>query len=216
MTGEGPARWGASRTPHVCLVRMKTSVGRSNGFTLLEVLITVALAAAVVTISVPMTRDAIDEMRTAAAARHLAERIALARAEAVRRSSAAGLRFIPDGTDYRLSEHADGNDNGLRNADISSGIDPTITHPERLKSKYSGVRFGLIAGIPDLDGAMGSEDGVRIGSSRILSLSPDGTATPGTLYVRGTRSQYAIRVLGATGRTRVFQYDSGTRRWKSR
>ena len=33
-------------------------------------------------------------------------------------------------------------------------------------------------------------DGVRIGSARILTMSPSGTATSGTLYLQGRRAQY--------------------------
>ncbi len=36
-------------------------------------------------------------------------------------------------------------------------------------------------------------------------MSADGTATSGTLYVRGRKGQYAVRVLGVTGRTRMLQ-----------
>jgi hypothetical protein len=59
-------------------------------------------------------------------------------------------------------------------------------------------------------------DGIRVGSSRILTLGPDGTATSGTLYLHGRRGQYAVRVLGATGRTRVLRFDTGTGRWLTR
>ena len=52
-----------------------------------------------------------------------------------------------------------------------------------------------------------------IGSSRILTLGPDGTATSGTLYVRGRRGQYAVRILGITGRTRVLRFHPGTGQW---
>ena len=60
-----------------------------------------------------------------------------------------------------------------------------------------------------------STDGVRIGTPKILTISPDGTATSGTLYVQGARAQYAVRVLGATGRTRVLKYEPGSRSWVS-
>ena len=36
-----------------------------------------------------------------------------------------------------------------------------------------------------------------------------------TLYVQGARAQYAVRVLGATGRTRVLKYEPGSRSWVS-
>ena len=47
-------------------------------------------------------------------------------------------------------------------------------------------------------------------------MSPDGSATSGTLYVQGRRAQYAVRVLGATGRTRVLVYNPGMRQWTAR
>jgi hypothetical protein len=50
--------------------------------------------------------------------------------------------------------------------------------------------------VADVDGDRSTTtDGVRIGSTRILTLGPDGTATSGTLYVRGRRGQFAVRIL---------------------
>jgi hypothetical protein len=34
--------------------------------------------------------------------------------------------------------------------------------------------------------------------------------------LRNARTQFAIRILGATGRTRVFFYEPGVRRWVTR
>jgi hypothetical protein len=92
---------------------------------------------------------------------------------------------------------------------------PTATS-RQLASDFRGVHFGLAIGISDVDGIRNSNsDGVRIGTARILTLSPDGTATSGTLYLQGGHAQYAVRVLGATGRTRVLKYESGSRSWVS-
>jgi prepilin-type N-terminal cleavage/methylation domain-containing protein len=204
VTGEGPVRGGAGRTPHV------------RGYTLIELVTVLAIAGTCLTMAIPLTQTAVDEIRTAAAARHVAEQIAGARLDAVRRSAAVGFRFEPRGADYRFTTYVDGNANGLRSAEITSGADRLSARPEYLGEKHANVRFGLRPGVADLDGGRGSEDGVRIGSARILTLSPDGTATSGTLYVRGRRSQYAIRILGATARVRVFQYDTGAGRWVPR
>jgi hypothetical protein len=86
---------------------------------------------------------------------------------------------------------------------------------ERLAYNFPGVRFGLMSGVPDADGApdRANGDGVRIGSARILTLGANGTATAGTLYVHGRQRQYAVRVFGVTGRTRVLRYDAKTRKW---
>jgi len=47
-----------------------------------------------------------------------------------------------------------------------------------------------------------------------MSFSPMGSASSRTLYLRGADgSQYAVRVLGATGRTRVLRYVNASRTW---
>jgi hypothetical protein len=136
-----------------------------------------------------------------------------ARMHAVGRSARVGLRFDPRGS-QGFAEYVDGNGNGVRTADIAAGVDPLRVPHQLLHHAFTGVSFRLPAGLPDVDGAIGTvEDGVRVGTSRILTLGPDGTATPGTLYVRGRRAQYAVRVLGATGRTRVLRFDPGRGQW---
>jgi hypothetical protein len=48
-------------------------------------------------------------------------------------------------------------------------------------------------------------------------MNPNGSSSSGTLYVHGReRSQYAVRVLGATGRVRVMKYEPQRRRWVAR
>lgn len=188
-----------------------------RGLTMIEALFVLAVAGTVVTMVVPLTDAAIDEIRTAAAARYVAGRIVAIRMDALRRSAAVALRFASAGNDYTFVVIADGNGNGVRTAEIASGTDVRVGIPERLAYTFRDVRFGLLDGVPDADGqATGGLDGVRIGTSRILTMSPEGTATPGTLYVRGKRAQYAVRVLGATGRTRVLEYQRRTRTWISR
>lgn len=187
-----------------------------RGFSLLEVLLSLAITATLVGIAVPVTTSAVDEIRTAAAARHLAGKISGARIDAVRRSSSLALRFEPDGDDYAITTHLDGNGNGVRTAEIASGIDAALGPVERIRESHPGVRFGLTAGIVDLDGGISGSEGVRVGAARLLSVSPLGGTTSGTLYLHGRRSQYAVRVLGATGRVRVFHYDPGARQWNTR
>ena len=187
-----------------------------RGYTLLELLFTIAIGATLVGIAVPLTSGATDEIRVAAAARHLATTIVSTRIEAVKRSAAVGLRFEAQGEDVLISMHVDGNGNGVRTAEIRTGVDRTLGPAEPLGQRHPGVRFGLLPGIADLDGVAGLTEGVRIGVARILSLSPTGGATSGTFYLHGRRSQYAVRVLGATGRVRVFHYNPGARQWNSR
>jgi type II secretory pathway pseudopilin PulG len=180
-----------------------------------ELLFTLSLLATITAIAIPLTSDAVNELRAANAVRYLEGRIMNARMEAVKRSRAVALRFEPFGPDYIYGAYVDANGNGVRTADIGRGVDWCLTPAERLGDKFPGVTFGLTAGIPDLDGSQGS-DGIRIGTPRILTMTANGTATSGTLYVKGKGAQYAVRVLGATGRTRVFRYDTGVQRWIAR
>lgn len=190
-------------------------MSRESGLTIPEVLFTCAIIATLLAIGLPATADAIDSHRTVSAARYLAGRVHLARMEAVKRSTSVGLKFEPSGDDYAFAAYVDGNANGIRTLDIRTGVDQLLMPRERLAENFPSVQIGLMAGVPDMDGARdtANADGVRIGSARILTLGANGTATAGTLYLHGRRLQFAVRVFGVTGRARVLRYDAASRRW---
>ncbi len=168
-------------------------------------------------ISVPAAGAAADELRTAAAARYIAGLVLNNRMDSLKRARSVAIRFETDGADYTFRAYLDGNGNGVRTTEIRSGVDEPIGSVGRLGENFRDVVFGLRADAPDADGGRGTgTDGVRIGSSRLLVTSADGTATSGTIYVRGRRAQYAVRVLGATGRTRVLKFEPGSATWTSR
>src|SRR3954447_20057868 len=197
---------------------MRGGCGRRapHGFTLIELMLAMSVSVVLVGIALPVGGDALDDMRARAAARYLSGRIAANRLAAINRSRSIGIRFTAAIPDYAFAAYVDGNANGIRTADILSGADSLTGTSRQLGSDFRGVHFGLAIGISDVDGIRNSSsDGTRIGTARILTLSPDGTATSGTLYLQGGYAQYAVRVLGATGRTRVLKYESGSRSWVS-
>lgn len=186
--------------------RPPEGVTAKRGYTLIEILFVVSLIAIVSAIAAPQSLATVDRARAAAAARYLASRMAMARSYAVMRSAHVALWFDQGGSDISFQMFVDGNRNGVRTSDIASRVDRPLDAPARLSDLFSGVAIAVA-------GAAGS-DPVRIGSSNLLSFTPLGTATSGTIYVRGRDgSQFAIRVLGATGRTRVQRYVPRTRTW---
>jgi prepilin-type N-terminal cleavage/methylation domain-containing protein len=189
--------------------------GLTPGFTILELLFALAIAGTLTAIAVPQGLRALDDFRTRAAARYLAQRLCDARLGAIKRSLAQGLRFEPAVPDYLITTVVDGNANGLRTSDLQRGIDRALTQPEALGSHFQDVVFGILDDVPDADGQPANgTDGVRVGASKLLAMNPDGTSSSGTLYVHGRdRAQYAVRVLGVTGRVRVLKFDHVRHRW---
>ena len=186
------------------------------GYSLIDVLVTVAVAGCVMAFSVPRLDGALDAWRTRGAAFFVAERVGLTRVQSVRRGANVALRFEAEDGTYRVRTYADGNDNGVRGADITSGYDPPLMPAERLDHLFPGARFGFIDGARLIDGTAVSagDDPIRFGAARMLACAPSGTATSGTVYIRGRGPvQYAIVVLGATGRARVMRFDPVTRQW---
>ena len=66
----------------------------SQGYSLLEVLMAIAVSVIVCGAAVPLAHGRVDRTRAAGAARYVAGRLATARFEAVRRSAYVAIRFV--------------------------------------------------------------------------------------------------------------------------
>lgn len=189
------------------------------GYSLLELLMVIAIVSIMGGIAVPLAHGSADRTRAAAAARYVAGRMAQARFEAVRRSAHVALRFAQQEDGWCLRAYVDGNGNGVLSRDIGRGLDVPITPDERLDQHFPGVAFGILPAVTGLDAGQpfNTSDPIQIGSSNLVSFSTTGSSTSGTLFIRSARgAQFAVRLLGATGRTRVFEYSFGGGRWLSR
>ncbi len=191
--------------------------GGSHGYSLIELMIVAGLVATVTAMAVPSFLSTLDLSRTRGAARYLSGRLNLVRMEAVKRSEYIAIRFEGPDTGYRYTFYADGNGDGVRTRDIRRRIDRPIGAPERLGEKFAGVVFGILDGVTAIDDAAplgAGSDPIRLGSSDLLSFSPLGSCTPGTLYLHGRgKQQVAVRLLGGTGRVRVLRFDFRNHKW---
>jgi type II secretory pathway pseudopilin PulG len=185
-------------------------------FSLVELVFALGLAATLSAVAVPHLLASLDEARAASAARYVSTRLQRTRMEAIARNEATAVRVTRAAESYRLTQYVDGNRNGVRSRDIEAGVDRLIAGPERLGDQFPGVDFGVVPGLPPIDipsGAPGA-DPIRLGSSDLVTFSPLGTATPGSLYVLGRRNvQFVVRIFGETGKTRILKFNQGSRQW---
>jgi Type II transport protein GspH len=189
-----------------------------KGYSFLELMMTMALGVTVTAASVPQYLAGLDDLRASGAAHHVSGRLQRARMEAVMRSAMVGVQFTQTpGGGYGYAVYLDGNRNGVLTRDIRRGVDRLITPAERLPDQFPGVEFGAIPGLPPVDpgGTPPGSDPIRLGAGDIATFSALGTATSGTLYIRGRRdAQYAVRIFGETGKMRMLKFESRTRQWK--
>jgi len=188
----------------------------SSGSTLLEVLFVCGIIVTATGIAVPQALVSLDDFRAAGAARYMSARLQRARMDAVMRSADVAITFTQTAAGYSYAVYVDGNRNGVRTSDITRNVDRELMPAERLPDQFAGVDFGALPNLPAVDsgGTAPGTDPVRLGSSNMASFSARGTSSTGTLYIRGRgTSQYAVRLFGETGKTRILKFDPQGRRW---
>lgn len=185
---------------------------RSNeaAYSLVELMVVVLLMGIVAGISIPRGWDLAKEYRLRGAAHYFRGLFRQVRSEAAAKGRYTAIVFDEVEGEPVLSLYIDGNSNGVRRADIRSGVDRRIRGYWRLSDYFSGVRYGNPTGT----GAQPSFPPLRFGRGRILSFSPIGTSTSGTLFLSNEQGfLYAVIVLGSSGRVRLARYRAG--RWEN-
>jgi prepilin-type N-terminal cleavage/methylation domain-containing protein len=190
---------------------------RPRGYSLIELLAAMALSVTLGAAAIPQYLAVVDDVRASGAAYYISGRLQRARMEAVLRSAMVGVQFTPTASGYSYAVYVDGNRNGVLTRDIQRGLDRLIAAAERLPDQFAGVDFGAIPGLPPVDagGTAPGTDPIRLGSSSIASFSAMGTSSSGTVYIRGRRdAQYAVRIFGETGKTRLLKFEPRTGQWR--
>lgn len=180
--------------------------------TLIEVLLAASIVLVTAGITVPAVLETDRAMKLRSAAAFITGHLQRVRLDALNRSAAIGIRFRAQGNDWRLASFLDGNGNGVRHAEIASGVDTSLDQEASFAAHCPSVRIALLAAVPDVNGSLGGS-AVRFGSE-IATFDRDGSASSGSVYLTDGRSQLAVTVTGATGRVRVRRWDARRRIWE--
>ena len=190
---------------------------QQTGAALIDIVFGIALVVVMASIAAPVVGGTMDRERTIVGTRYLAGQLQRARLEALTRARAVALRIELIGERTALRLYADGNGNGVLKKDIDSGVDPPLTPASWLDEQPGNVSLRVNQPITVINGSSAlapGDDPLHIGNTSLLTFSPSGSATSGTLYVaRHHGPQMAIRVFGATGRVRVLMFDTSTQQW---
>jgi prepilin-type N-terminal cleavage/methylation domain-containing protein len=196
----------------------------ARGFTLVELLMAMAILGIVLLVSFPSLDRATERYRLRLAAGEGRRILLLARCYAIRHSAHVGVKLYPGDGDKPTtwSLHVDGDGDGVRSRDVEAGVDPPV--PSALGLLHRTARFAgrVVPGFPpgplprDPSGRRLTrrDDPIRFNRSDLAVFSPIGTATPGTLYLTDGRGLAAVRVAGRTGRIRALVYDADAGSWR--
>lgn len=192
---------------------MKTKT--QNGFTLLELLVVIALVGILVVFSAPDLAGAQRRREFENFARDVLGVLETCRWRAMNEGRYAGAVIRPSGSKYSAAVYLDGNNNGIRMQDIDNGVDAPFQNPMVMERALGDVETGyLSAPVPQIPPKSGiitdTSDPVRFGKSDIISFSPHGDSSSGTLYLvcHSQKEMFALVLYGATARFTVWHLKS--------
>jgi hypothetical protein len=185
---------------------------------LVDIVAALALVALVSATTIPVVAGALEQERALLGAQFVATRIAQTQLEALRRGVFVALRVELGAADAALQMFADGNDNGVSMREIGMGVDPPVAPRESVGVRARDVSIRINQRVLDAGGTAwldAGSDPLRLGSSSLLSCSPTGSLTSGTIYVAASRGpQMAVRATGSSGRVRVLRFDPAGPQWR--
>jgi hypothetical protein len=191
-------------------MRPRPANSPERGAALLDTLTALAILAVSAATVVPQTTLWSAELLVDQEARRVWHWMVAAQTDASRRGQTVGLQWYEREGRLWGMVVVDGNGNGIVQADLDAGIDTSAGMDVPMFDTASGVGFRIPARVRAIDDSGWLEPGsdpIRFGRTDRVSFTPDGRATPGTVYVAGRRgSQYAVRVSGATGRVQLLRY----------
>lgn len=184
---------------------METQKGQS----LAELVVVLAIIGLALGATATTAGSARKRIALAAATSELRAVFMSTRALAVAHDRNVAIRFQPSGSQWSWTIYEDGDRDGVRNDDITRGVDRLIEKPRLFQ--HAPVRIGVPgAPIPDPTApgkTLGLRLPVRFGTSLLCSFSRNGEATNGSVVLTDGRGATVIRVGGTSARINVLRWN---------
>lgn len=202
----------------------RSSFFARQGISLPEVCLALFLVGLASVLVLPSFSVMIDGVRLGAASGRMTLLFRQLRYQAIASASCRGVVFrAGDDGKVVFVVAEDGNGNGIRRSEVEDGTDPVVDGPVSLAARHGGVTFGIhstepVPVLPPGSGQLQNPgDPIRFGSSDLVSFTPRGTSSSGTLYLLSSRGRMrAVRIYGVTGRIRVWDYVPARGTWERR
>jgi type II secretory pathway pseudopilin PulG len=195
----------------------RTRSSTDRGAALIDVIVACAIIGILAAISIPNLQASRDRDAARMASRHLAATLQMLRVESIRRNRFVAMRLDPADLG-RYATYVDGDGDGVLQADIAAGVDVRLHGDAHLQHFFATVSLRVPFAVPAPEsGALvpADSDPVRIGNTDLVSFSPLGSSTSGTIYLAGRDGTLmCVRLLGATGRIRVLRFDQAAGEWR--
>ena len=185
-----------------------------RGMSLLEVLVVLGLIGLFVGMTTTNLTATQRQLNFDQFAREIVSSLEKCRWRAFRERCYTGVLIGQKQSGYEFSFFLDGNGNGIRTLDIGKGTDPSIDRPVPIRRASGDIEAAVLKmgapEIPPKKGMLDATDPVKFGKSSIISFSPDGQSSSGTLYLscHSQKRMYAIVLYGPTARISLWKYSN--------
>lgn len=192
------------------------------GVSLIDLLMILAIVGMTIAVGVPSAIQLHRQSGVLAAVQEIRALFHKTRSRAIASARYTAIKFRDEGDTWTYSIYEDGDWDGVRNDDITRGIDRMIEPPrEVLRSISRNVRIGMPQlPVPNPDGGpplTSLTSPVRFNRSTLCSFSPHGSSTPGSIFLTdGVNRVALVRVYGTTAKIRTLRYVPAKAMWVDR